>query len=98
MNYGPDDCIKVDVENIALGMFEIIMNSKSESVISFGMVPAEIIKSLEKNIDEKYPTSDLLIGQNYISKDDIEKVKKTIIQDIISSIYCIAKAKKVLVS
>ena len=79
--------IKVDVEKIALGLIDIIKESGQESIVKFGMLPADIMKSFKVNLDRRFPDNTIVLGDHYIPDGMMKKIKFKIVHDVSVAIF-----------
>ncbi len=62
---------KIDYEGLGKGLYAMIENAGLDGVVAFGMMPAEIMKTLEKGLKEKFKGHEKI---EELVKDTMHKV------------------------
>ena len=91
------EVIHVDVCKMAKGLYDMIIEHGYKGVLGFGMLPHDLMMSFETNLDNRFPSTDLMIGEVYVEEKDIIRYKKDIIHDVRVQIYKIASDNGIMV-
>lgn len=95
--------IKVDVEKLGQGIYDMIIETGNAAVLSYGMFPADIMESLERNVDEKIislAAEKLCLSADearpYLNKEKLKEYTKPIIHAVTVKVLEIASKEKLL--
>lgn len=85
--YGPG--ITVDVDAIARGLFELCKEHPDGACLRFGMLPAQVMESFERNLKPKIP--DLYFHtDNVLGEINGKRIRQAVVNDVAARIIGLA--------
>ncbi len=96
--------LKVDTAALGRGFYRIIREQKMEAIVAFGMLPAEIMATIEKLLREKIVAEAAKQSEctpaelaPFVSKPLVDEIVRPIMHEICLAIYAEAKAAGMMV-
>lgn len=91
------ECVEIDVTGLAGKLVDMVIEIDMEGPLAFGMLPAVLMDALQKQMDTKFPSTMLAVGDTILYHDEVVSMKKEIMHDISVEMYQIAGARGLMV-
>jgi hypothetical protein len=88
--------VEIEIMPIAEGLIDLALSAGLEGPLSFGMLPHDIVETCKKQFDERFPDSDLMIGNEILWRDEVIQMKADIMDAITTEMYRIASDRHIL--